>query len=111
MRLLTPEVREPQRELYQKAKQELRKPLEEDDRKVPPWREKTERTVVCPAKVGVFSRGQPCYVRSQKTYSLDSKVAGNQNLEAYRQRHRKGGGELSGRNGSERSGGLESTKP
>jgi hypothetical protein len=66
---------------------------------------------VCPAKAGVFSRGQSCYVRSQKTYSLDSKVAGNQNLEAYRQRHRKGGGELSGCNGSERSGGLESTKP
>jgi hypothetical protein len=30
------EVRELQRKLYQKAKQELRKPLEEDDRKVPP---------------------------------------------------------------------------
>jgi hypothetical protein len=30
------EVRELQRKLCQKAKQELRKPLEEDDRKVPP---------------------------------------------------------------------------
>jgi hypothetical protein len=30
------EVWELQRKLYQKAKQELRKPLEEDDRKVPP---------------------------------------------------------------------------
>ncbi|MGD0920035.1 MAG: hypothetical protein ABSB22_26660 [Thermodesulfobacteriota bacterium] len=39
------EVRELPRKLYQRAKQELRKPLEEDDRKVPPWREKTERTV------------------------------------------------------------------
>jgi len=29
-------VRELQRKLYQKAKRELRKPLEEDDRKVPP---------------------------------------------------------------------------
>jgi len=109
LRLLTPEVRELQRKLYQKAKQELRKPLEEDDRKAVFG--KTERTVVCPAKAGVFSRGQSCYVRSQKTYSLDSKVEGDQNLEAYRQRHRKGGGELSGRNASERSGGLESAKP
>jgi hypothetical protein len=42
--LKTPdEVRELQRELYQKAKQELRKPLEEDDRKAVFG--KTERTV------------------------------------------------------------------
>ena len=68
-------VRDLQRELCQKAKQDLRKPLEEDDRKAVFG--KTERTVVCPAKAGVFSRGQSCYVRSQKTYSLDSKVAGN----------------------------------
>ena len=37
------EVRELQRKLYQKAKQELRKPLEEDDRKAVFG--KTERTV------------------------------------------------------------------
>ncbi len=37
------EFRELQRELYQKAKQELRKPLEEDDRKAVFG--KTERTV------------------------------------------------------------------
>ena len=36
-------VRELQRELYQKAKQELRRPLEEDDRKAVFG--KTERTV------------------------------------------------------------------
>ena len=36
-------VREPQRKLYQKAKQEMRKPLEEDDRKAVFG--KTERTV------------------------------------------------------------------
>ncbi len=36
-------VREPWRELYQKAKQEMRKPLEEDDRKAVFG--KTERTV------------------------------------------------------------------
>ena len=36
-------VWEPRRELYQKAKQELRKPLEEDDRKAVFG--KTERTV------------------------------------------------------------------
>ncbi len=33
LRLLTPEVLELQRKLYQKAKQGMRKPLEEDDRK------------------------------------------------------------------------------
>jgi hypothetical protein len=37
------EVRELQRKLYQRAKQELRKPLEEDDRKAVFG--KTERTV------------------------------------------------------------------
>ena len=37
------EVRELQRKLYQKAKQEMRKPLEEDDRKAVFG--KTERTV------------------------------------------------------------------
>jgi len=37
------EVRDPQRKLYQKAKQELRKPLDEDDRKAVFG--KTERTV------------------------------------------------------------------
>jgi hypothetical protein len=39
------EIRQPQWKLHQEAKQELRKLLEEDDRKVPPWREKTECTV------------------------------------------------------------------
>ena len=75
-------VRKLRRRLYQEAKQDLRMPLDEDDRKAVFG--KTERTVVCPAKAGVFSRGQSCYVRSQKTYSLDSKLAGNRNLEAYR---------------------------
>ncbi|MGA2466706.1 MAG: hypothetical protein ABSH06_20440 [Thermodesulfobacteriota bacterium] len=43
MRLGTPEkIRELQRKLYRKAKQELRKPLEEDDRKAVFG--KTERT-------------------------------------------------------------------
>jgi len=37
------EVRGPQRKLYQKAKQELRKPVDEDDRKAVFG--KTERTV------------------------------------------------------------------
>ena len=42
--LETPEkIRELQRKLYQKAKQEMRKPLEEDDRKAVFG--KTERTV------------------------------------------------------------------
>jgi hypothetical protein len=44
-----------------------RKPLEEDD-----WKAvfgKTERTVVCPAKAGVFSRRQTCHGKSQKPCS------------------------------------------
>ena len=43
--------------------------------------------------------------------SLDSRVAGNQDSEAYRQSHRKGGCESPGRNESERRGGPESVKP
>ena len=39
--------------------------------------------------------------------SLDSRVAGNQDFEAYRQRLPWGGDELPGRNNSERKSGLE----
>ena len=45
--------------------------------------------------------------KSQKPRSLDSRVAGNQDFEAYRQRLPWGGDELPGRNNSERECGLE----
>jgi hypothetical protein len=58
-----------------------------------PWREEhrkavcvsSARTVVRPVKAGVFSRRQTCRGKSQKPRSLDSRVAGNQDPEAYRQ--------------------------
>src|SRR5262252_6997233 len=40
---------------------------------------------VRPVKTGVFSRRQACRGKSQAPRSLDSRVAGNQNPEAYRQ--------------------------
>jgi len=40
----------------------------------------------CPAKAGMFSRRKACRGKSQKPRSLDSRVAGNQDSEAYRQR-------------------------
>src|SRR5262252_8635943 len=43
------------------------------------------RTEVRPVKTGVFSRRQACRGKSQAPRSLDSRVAGNQNPEAYRQ--------------------------
>ena len=46
---------------------------------------KSARTVVRPAKAGVFSRRQTCRGKSQKPRSLDSRVTGNQYTEAYRQ--------------------------
>jgi hypothetical protein len=49
-----------------------------------------------------------CRGKNQKPCSLDSKVEGNQDFEAYRQRHRKDGGESPGRSVSERICGLES---
>ena len=69
---------------------------------------KTARPVVCPAKAGMFSRRKACRGKSQKPRSLDSRVAGNQNSEAYRQRLPWGGDESPGRNDSERKSGLES---
>ena len=48
------------------------------------------RPVVCPAKAGMFSRRKkrcwPAVGKSQKPRSLDSRVAGNQDSGAYRQR-------------------------
>ena len=72
---------------------------------------KVSRPVVCPAKAGVFSGRQSRRGKSQKPRSLDSRVEGNRNSEAYRQCHLRGGSESPGRNESERIGGLESEKP
>ena len=47
---------------------------------------KPARPVVCPAKAGMFSRRKACRGKSQKPRSLDSRVAGNQDSGAYRQR-------------------------
>ena len=49
--------------------------------------------------------------KSQKPRSLDSREEGNQISETYRQHHPWGDGEPSGRNESERIGGLESAFP
>ncbi len=72
-----------------------------------PWL-KDARPVVCPAKAGMFSRRKACRGKSQKPRSLDSRVAGNQDPEAYRQRLPRGDDESPGRNDSERESGLES---
>src|SRR5712671_5437526 len=63
--------------------------------------------VVCPAKAGMFSRRQTCRGNSQEPRSLDSRVAGNQDSEAYRQGLPGGDYESPGRNESERASGLE----
>ena len=68
---------------------------------------KTHRTEVRPVKTGVFSRRQACRGKSQAPRSLDSRVAGNQDLEAYRQGLPRGDYESPGRNNSERASGLE----
>jgi hypothetical protein len=56
----------------------------------------------------MFSRRKACRGKSQKPRSLDSRVAGNQDPEAYRQRLPRGDDESPGRNDSERESGLES---
>jgi hypothetical protein len=62
---------------------------------------------VRPAKAGMFSRRQTCRGKSQEPRSLDSRVAGNQDPEAYRQGLPRGDHEPPGRNDSERECGLE----
>src|ERR1017187_4702586 len=51
-----------------------------------------------------------CRGKNQKPRSLDSKVEGDQDFEAYRQHHRKDGCESPGRSASERVRGLESDR-
>src|SRR5208337_1048926 len=76
------------------------------------WHEPDEARVsrpdVCPAKAGMFSRRKACRGKSQEPRSLDSRVAGNQDSEAYRQHLPRGDDESPGRNDSERESGLES---
>jgi hypothetical protein len=55
----------------------------------------------------MFSRRQTCRGKSQEPRSLDSRVAGNQDSEAYRQGLPWGDYESPGRNESERGSGLE----
>ena len=73
-----------------------------------PYAGKLARPVVCPVKASMFSRRQTCRGKSQAPRSLDSRVAGNQDSEAYRQGLRWGDYESPGRNDSERASGLES---
>ena len=72
---------------------------------------KSGRPGVRPEKTGVFSRRQACRGKSQVPCSLDSRVAGNQNPEAYRQGLPWGDHESPGRNDSERKCGLERPDP
>ena len=73
-------------------------------------RRASPRPYVCPVKAGMFSRDQSCRGKSQRPRSLDSRVAGNQDSEAYRQGLPRGDYEPLGRNDSERKCGLESEK-
>jgi len=68
---------------------------------------KSARSVVCPAKAGLFSRRQTCRGRNQEPRSLDSREEGNRCSEAYRQAFHMGRCESLGRNESERGCGLE----
>jgi hypothetical protein len=63
---------------------------------------------LCVQKRWTHSAGiKPCRGRNQKPRSLDSKVEGDRDFEAYRQRYRKDGGESPGRSASERVCGLD----
>jgi hypothetical protein len=70
-------------------------------------RRASPRPYVRPAKAGMFSRRKACRGKSQGPRSLDSRVAGNQGPEAYRQGLPRGDHESPGRNDSERECGLE----
>ena len=72
---------------------------------------KSARPVVCPAKAGMFSRRKACRGKSQEPRSLDSRVAGNQDSEAYRQRLPREDDESPGRNDSERKSGSKVRSP
>ena len=76
-----------------------------------PYRGKPAVRKCVQKKTGVFSRRQACRGKSQAPCSLDSRVAGNQNPEAYRQGLPWGDHESPGRNDSERKCGLERPDP
>ncbi len=79
------------------------------------WQEPCEsrgsRTVVCPDKVGMFSRSQSCQGNKQKPCSLDGRYEENRLSEAHRQSCLGIVSESPGRNESERTGGPESENP
>ena len=75
-----------------------------------PYDARVSRTDVRPAKAGMFSGSWSRRGNSLKLRSLDSRVAGNQDPEAYRQGLPWGDYEPPGRNDSERKCGLESEK-
>jgi hypothetical protein len=53
------------------------------------WQERYDgrlsRTVVCPAKAGMFNRSKSCQGNNQKPCSLDGRYEGNRLSEAHRQ--------------------------
>jgi len=50
-----------------------------------PYESRDSRTVVCPAKAGMFSRSKSCQGKNQKPCSLDGRYEGNRLSEAHRQ--------------------------
>ena len=50
-----------------------------------PYESRGSRTVVCPAKAGMFGRRQSCQGKNQKPCSLDGGYEGNRTPEAHRQ--------------------------
>src|SRR5260370_2843131 len=63
---------------------------------------KAARTVVCPAKAGMFSRRQTCRGRSQSPVVWIAEAMETKTFEAYRQDLPRGGYESPGRNKSKR---------
>src|SRR5260370_42305784 len=57
---------------------------------------RVSRPDVCPGKASVFSRRQTCRGKSQAPRSSDSRVAGNQESEAYRRGLSSGGLRVTG---------------
>ena len=83
---------------------------EPPDGRSEPYDGRLSRTVVRPGKADAFCRDYTCRGKNQEPRSLDSKVEGDRDFEAYRQHHRKDGCESPGRSASERVRGLESDR-
>lgn len=59
-------------------------------KRLEPYDGKLSRTVVCPGKAGMFSRENKILPEEKlELCSLGSSMAGNQDVEAYRQTYRK----------------------